>query len=85
MKKLEYRIFERTKLSVPYCNYCVISDEPVFDNATHELVAYHEDGSTADIVTVGGINGVGEPIIWCRRVRQPGYYQISFSFSPPLL
>jgi len=39
MKKLEYRIIERTKLSVPYCNYCVISDEPVLDNATHELVA----------------------------------------------
>jgi len=36
-------------------------------------------------VTVGGINGVGEPIIWCRRVRQPGYYQISFSLSLPLL
>ena len=52
MKKLEYRIIERTKLSVPYCNYCVISEEPVLDNATHELVAYHEDGSTADIGSI---------------------------------
>ena len=52
MKKLEYRIIERTKLSVPYCNYCVISDEPVLDNATHELVAYHEDGSTTDIGSI---------------------------------
>ena len=50
MKKLEYKILERTKSSVPYCNYCTISDELVLDNATHELVAYHEDYSTADIV-----------------------------------
>src|SRR6185369_15742861 len=52
MKKLEYRIIERTKLSVPYCNYCVISEEPVLDNATHKLVAYHEDNSTADIGSI---------------------------------
>ena len=32
----------------------MISEEPVLDNATHELVAYHEDGSTADI-NIGSI------------------------------
>ena len=30
----------------------MISEEPVLDNATHELVAYHEDGSTADISSI---------------------------------
>ena len=50
--KLEYRVLERTKSSVPYCNYCAISDEPVIDNATHELVAYHKDDSTADIGSI---------------------------------
>ena len=30
----------------------MISEEPVLDNATHELVAYHEDGSTADIGSI---------------------------------
>nr|CAG8686543.1 9332_t:CDS:2 [Entrophospora candida] len=41
-KKLEYKILERIKSSVPYCNYCAISDEPVL----------HEDDSTADIGSI---------------------------------
>jgi len=52
MKKLEYRILEKTKESVPYCNYCVISDDVRLDNAIHELVAYNESGNCADISSI---------------------------------
>ena len=52
MKRLEYKILEKTKESVPYCNYCAISDNAKLDNATYELVAYNESGNCADISSI---------------------------------
>jgi len=47
--KLEYQAIELRRGDKWHCNFC----------------SFEKERSLTATVTVGGINGVGEPIIWC--------------------
>ncbi len=54
--KLEYRILKIAKDSIESCNYCPLyvhyGEDITFTPATHEIMAYDNNGDCADIATI---------------------------------